>query len=263
MAKVAEGNEADEAAKDGKAAAIAKRREKRAKNDKNAIDESLAVPVLQIGDEVPQFTADSTMGMFNFHDLIDGAFSIVVTFRNSFDPVSTTEIGMLAKLKEEFKERDVRVLGLCVDTKDNLRKWTEEIQELQDCGDIWFPIICDTNADISRLFGLVKNKAVNAKRNLKPATLIMMIDIDKRVRLVTQYPETCGRNFYESLRSIDSLQLTLFHRVVTPVNWFQGEEVFVHPDLSSNAASSMFPKGFNEVRPWYRPTTQPDVSGGL
>ena len=93
--------------------------------------------------------------------------------------------------------------------------------------------------------------------------IIMMIDIDKRVRLVTQYPETCGRNFYEALRSIDSLQLTLFHRVVTPVNWFQGEEVFVHPDLSSNAASSMFPKGFNEVRPWYRPTTQPDVSGGL
>ena len=207
-------------------------------------------------------TADSTMGMFTLHDLIDGAFSIIISFRDSFDPVSTTEMGMLAKLKDEFQERDCRLLGLCVDTKENLRKWTEEVDTLQDCGDIWFPIICDHNAEISRLFGLVKDKAVNAKRNLKPATLIMMIDIDKRVRLVTQYPNTCGRNFYETLRALDSLQLSLFHRVVTPANWVQGEEVFVHPALSSAAAGSMFPKGFNEIRSWYRPTTQPDTTGG-
>ena len=252
---------AEESATSDLAAAIAKKKSKEKKNDKDAMDDALAVPVLQTGDEVPQFTADSTMGMFNFHDLIDGAFSIVVSFRNSFDPVSTTEVGMLAKLKEEFQERDCRLMGLCVDTKENLRKWTGEVDELQDCGDVWFPIICDHNAEISRLFGLVKDKAVNARRNLRPATMIMIIDIDKRVRIISQYPNTCGRNFYETLRALDCLQLSLFHRVVTPANWVQGEEVFVHPGVSSNAAAAMFPKGFNEVRPWYRPTTQPDAGG--
>ena len=159
---------AEESATSDLAAAIAKKKSKKKKNDKDAMDDALAVPVLQTGDEVPQFTADSTMGMFNFHDLIDGAFSIVVSFRNSFDPVSTTEVGMLAKLKEEFQERDCRLMGLCVDTKENLRKWTGEVDELQDCGDVWFPIICDHNAEISRLFGLVKDKAVTRAATSDP-----------------------------------------------------------------------------------------------
>jgi thioredoxin-dependent peroxiredoxin len=100
---------------------------------------------------------------------------------------------------------------------------------------------------------------VNAKRNLRPATLVMAIDIDRRIRFVQQYPNNVGRNFYEVLRVVDSMQLSLFHQVVTPANWSQGEEVFIHPGLSSSAAAPMFPKGFNEVRDWCRVTSQPDV----
>ncbi len=111
----------------------------------------------------------------------------------------------------------------------------------------------------SRLLNLVKPKAVNAKRNLRPATSILIIDIDRRIRMVQHYPCATGRNFYETLRALDTMQMSLFHQVVTPANWSQGQEVFVQPALSSYAALPLFPKGFNELRPWYRPTMQPDA----
>ena len=104
----------------------------------------------------------------------------------------------------------------------------------------------------------LKSQAVNAKQNLRPASLVLILDIDRRIRYIQQYPYSTGRNFYEVLRTIDTLQLSLFHQVVTPANWMQGQEVFVHPGLSSAAAFPMFPRGFNELRPWYRPTAQPD-----
>ena len=99
---------------------------------------------------------------------------------------------------------------------------------------------------------------MNAKRNLKPATLVMILDIDKRIRLIQHYPNACGRNFYETLRVLDTLKLTLFHQCVSPANWQQGKEVYVRPGLSSDAANPLFPRGFNEMRPWMRSTTQPD-----
>ena len=107
---------------------------------------------------------------------------------------------------------------------------------------------------------MVRPNAVNARRNLRPATLTLTLDIDRRVRMMQQYPASTGRNFYENLRALDSMQLSLFHQVVTPANWSQGEEVFVHPGLSSPAATPMFPMGFSEVRPWFRSTAQPDLS---
>jgi len=165
---------------------------------------------------------------------------------------------MLSKLKKEFQARECKLIALCVDTKENHRKFIEEAQELQDC-EVWFPIIADHNAEISRLLNLVKPKAINAKRNLRPATLVMVMDIDRRIRFIQQYPNNIGRNFYEILRILDSLQLSLFHQVVTPVNWSQGEEVFVHPNLSSGAAAPMFPRGFNEMKDWFRITAQPDI----
>jgi len=106
------------------------------------VDESIVVPVLQLGDEVPNFVCDSTTGMFNLHDIVDGSFAVIITFARDFDPVGTTEIGMLAKLKDEFEARDVKVVAIGVDSKSNHRKWIEEIQELQDC-EVYFPIIAD------------------------------------------------------------------------------------------------------------------------
>eukprot|EP00613_Pedinella_sp_CCMP2098_P015450 CAMPEP_0171755672 /NCGR_PEP_ID=MMETSP0991-20121206/44601_1 /TAXON_ID=483369 /ORGANISM="non described non described, Strain CCMP2098" /LENGTH=234 /DNA_ID=CAMNT_0012357791 /DNA_START=54 /DNA_END=758 /DNA_ORIENTATION=- len=231
------------------AASSSNKQKKKDKNLVEAIDDALTVPVLQLGDEVPDFTADSTMGLFNLHE---------ITFMFGFDPVATTELGMLSKLKEEFAARECKLVALCIDTKENHRKWVEDTQELQDC-EVWFPIVADHNAEISRLLNLVRPKAVNAKRNLRPATLTLCVDIDRRVRFLQQYPVSTGRNFYEALRVLDTLQLTLFHQVVTPANWQQGEEVCVHPGLSSAAAGPLFSKGFNELRPWYRPTMQPDT----
>lgn len=225
---------------------------------REATDESIVTPVLQIGDEVPDLKCDATTGMFNLHDLIDGAFSVIVTFRQNEEPVATTEMGMLSKLKDEFAARDIRLVAVSCDSKNNHRKWIEEIQELQDCV-VHFPIIADEDAEISRILGLVRPKAVNARMNLRPATSIFVMDIDKRIRIIQQYPATTGRNFYETIRAIDALQLHLYHQVVVPANWKQGDEVFVAPGVSSSAAATMFPKGFNEVKPWYRPTTQPDV----
>jgi len=222
------------------------------------VDESIVVPVLQLGDEVPNFVCDSTTGMFNLHDIVDGSFAVIITFARDFDPVGTTEIGMLAKLKDEFEARDVKVVAIGVDSKSNHRKWIEEIQELQDC-EVYFPIIADQNAEISRVFGLVKPQMVNAKKNLRPATLTMVLDVDKRIRMMTQYPSSTGRNFYETVRAVDTMQLHLYHQVVCPANWANGEEVFVNPTLGSGAAAAMFPKGFNEMKSWYRPTVQPDA----
>mmetsp|Transcript_98807 Transcript_98807/g.282504 ORF Transcript_98807/g.282504 Transcript_98807/m.282504 type:complete len:236 (+) Transcript_98807:201-908(+) len=231
---------------------------RRGKKTERKVDESIVVPVLQLGDEVPNFVCDSTTGMFNLHDIVDGSFAVIITFARDFDPVGTTEIGMLAKLKDEFEARDVKVVAIGVDSKSNHRKWIEEIQELQDC-EVYFPIIADQNAEISRVFGLVKPQMVNAKKNLRPATLTMVLDVDKRIRMMTQYPSSTGRNFYETVRAVDTMQLHLYHQVVCPANWANGEEVFVNPTLGSGAAAAMFPKGFNEMKSWYRPTVQPDA----
>lgn len=226
--------------------------------EKEAEDDALTVPVLQVGDEVPDFTCDSTAGLFNLHEVIDGGFAVLVTFLYPFDPVATTELGMLAKLKDEFAARETKLLCLAVDTKENARKWIEETQEVQDCA-VWFPIVADHNAEVSRLLNLVKPKAVHAKRNLKPCTAVYTMDIDRRVRHVMTYPPNTGRNFYETLRAIDSMQLTLYHQVATPANWMNGEDVFIHPALATNAAAPLFPKGYNEIRSWLRTTLQPDT----
>ena len=215
---------------------------------------------LQVGDEVPNFTCDSHLGMLTFHEVIDGQFSLLVTFPQDFEAVATTELGAIAKLKEEFEARNVKVFGLSVDTKNNHRRWIEEVQELQEC-QITFPLLCDVDANVSRVYGLCRpgsGPSPGAKAVI-PATLIVLIDIDKRIRFTAQYPSTTGRNFYEILRVIDTIQLSLFHQVATPSNWMQGEDVFVRNDVSATQASSMFPKGFVAIREWFRITPQPDI----
>lgn len=129
---------------------------KKKKPEKEVLDESLAVPTLQLGDEIPEFTCDSTAGLFSFHDVIDGTFSVLVTFLHGFDPVATTELAMLAKLRQEFEARECTVVALCCDTKENSRRWIEDTHAVQNPCSIWFPIIADQNAEISRLLNLVK-----------------------------------------------------------------------------------------------------------
>lgn len=222
-------------------------------------DESLAVPVLQLGDEVPNFVSDSTVGTFDLHHVIDGSFAVLVTLPSTFEPVATTELGMLSKMHKEFGARDLKLIAIGMGTKEELRRWIEEVELLQDCT-VNFPIVADDDGEIHRLLGLVRPNAVNARKHVREATSIIVLDIDRRIRVMAQYPSSTGRNFYETIRAVDSLQLHLYHQVVTPANWVQGDEVFITPGLGSLAASSMFPQGFNEARSWYRATPQPDIA---
>mmetsp|Transcript_47937 Transcript_47937/g.65279 ORF Transcript_47937/g.65279 Transcript_47937/m.65279 type:complete len:167 (-) Transcript_47937:431-931(-) len=166
---------------------------------------------------------------------------------------------MLSKMKDEFEDRDVKVICVACDTKDNHRTWVKEVEELQAC-EVYFPIVADPDAEISRSLGLVKPKAINAMKHLRQASLVLIVDIDCRIRLIQQYSHTTGRNFYETVRAIDAMHLNLFHQVDCPANWMQGDDVFISESLSTVAASAMFPRGFNEIKPWYRPTSQPDAA---
>ncbi|GMI16010.1 hypothetical protein TrLO_g2076 [Triparma laevis f. longispina] len=217
---------------------------------------------LQVGDEAPNFTCDSHLGMITLHEVLDGQFSMLVTFPHDFEAVATTELGAIAKLQEEFEARNVKLFALSVDTKGNHRRWIDEVEELQDCK-ITFPLFADVDGAVSRVYGLVRPGTVgNAAKSVINAGLIVLIDLDKRIRFISQYPSTTGRNFYEVLRVIDTLQLTLFHSVATPANWMQGEDVFVRNDISATAAGAMFPKGFVAIKEWFRITPQPDTKQG-
>lgn len=179
-----------------------------------------------IGDELPDIIVESTVGSFRLHDMVDGVWSLIVPLQ-PFNPVSTTELGMLFKLKHEFDTRNVQVFG-AVET--SVEKWYDKVQELEG-GTI--PVIVGTF----------------------PCMLIG--DIDKRIRATLQYPASTGRNFYEVLRVVDALQLAFFHQVSTPANWVYGEEVLVPARLSAVNANAIFPEKVTEFRPWFRTTPQP------
>jgi len=218
----------------------------------------IALPPLQIGDEAPNFTCDSNIGLITLHDLIDGNWSVIITFPKDFDPVSTTEIGQISKMMEEFEGRNVTVLGLSPDNKPNHRAWIEDVQELQDCT-VNFPILADVTGEVNQMYGLVRPKAIDPLKSLVECSAIFLIDIDKRIRMMQHYPAVTGRNFYEILRAIDAIQLSTFHQVATPSNWRQGEDVLIPSNISSAAANSIFPKGFLEIKDWFRLTPQPDI----
>jgi alkyl hydroperoxide reductase subunit AhpC len=199
--------------------------------------------------------------MITFHEVIDGNFSMLMTFPHDFEAVATTEMGQVAKMQADFDARGVKIFAMSVDSKGNHRKWIEDIEELQDC-QITFPVLSDVDAKVSQRYGLCRPGAATGaalSKSVISAGLIVLIDIDKRIRFMSQYPASTGRNFYEVLRIIDTLQLTLFHKVSTPANWMQGEDVFVVNEVSDMAAQSMFPKGFVAIRDWFRITPQPDT----
>ena len=217
---------------------------------------------LQVGDEVPDFRADSTVGEFGYHDMIDGVWSVLVTFPPDAEAVATTEMGQLSKLHREFEARNCRLMGVSCASKEQHRAWLGAVEEIEDCA-VSFPLISDPEAVIGAKLGLVKQDwetwgpaPVHA---LVPSTLVILCDIDKRVKATWQHPTTCGRNFYEVLRTLDACQLALFHQVATPANWLQGRDVYVAPRLTKVAATEAFPKGVTEQRPWYRTTPQPDL----
>ena len=208
---------------------------------------------IRLGDEAPDFTAETTEGSISFHEWIGDGWAVLFSHPADFTPVCTTELGLVAKLKSEFDRRNVKIIALSVDPVDSHKSWIGDINETQDTT-VNFPLIADPDREVSNLYDMIHPNALD---NLTVRS-VFVIGPDKKVKLTLTYPASTGRNFDEILRVIDSLQLTASHSVATPANWTDGEDCIVVPAVSDEDARTMFPKGFDAVKPYLRITPQPN-----
>ncbi|MFH6602020.1 peroxiredoxin [Maribacter algicola] len=209
---------------------------------------------IRLGDKAPDFTANSSMGPINFYDYLGDGWGILFSHPADFTPVCTTELGTAAKFKGEFDKRNVKMLALSVDGADSHNEWIKDINEVQQTT-VNFPIIADEDKKVSDLYDMIHP---NADNNLTVRS-VFIIAPDKTVKLILTYPASTGRNFYELLRVIDSLQLTAYHKVATPANWENGEDVVVSPAIPTAEAKKIFKKGVEEIKPYLRMTPDPTV----
>lgn len=207
---------------------------------------------LRLGDTAPDFTADSSMGEINLYDYLGDSWGILFSHPADFTPVCTTELGTTAIFKDEFDKRDVKMLALSVDDAASHKEWIKDINEVSNTT-VNFPIIADTDRKVSDLYDMIHPKADDTLT----VRSVFIIAPDKTVKLMLTYPASTGRNFYELLRVVDSLQLTANHKVATPANWKNGEDVVVSPAISTKDAVDMFKKGVREVKPYLRMTPDP------
>ena len=216
---------------------------------------------LQIGDTAPDFEADSTEGRIRFHDWIGNSWAVLFSHPKDFTPVCTTELGYMAKIKPEFDKRGVKIIGLSVDPTTDHARWANDIKETQGVAPN-YPIIGDGDFNVSKLYGMLPAAISGDPGKRTPADNqtvrnVFVVGPDKKVKLILVYPMTTGRNFDEVQRVIDSLQLTAKHKVATPVNWKQGEDVIVVPSVSDDDARKLFPAGFKALKPYLRLVKQP------
>ena len=207
---------------------------------------------IRLGDKAPDFTADSSMGTINLYDYLGDSWGILFSHPADFTPVCTTELGTASKFKNEFDKRNVKMLALSVDGAASHAEWIKDINEVQNT-EVNFPIIADEDKKVSDLYDMIHP---NANNNLTVRS-VFIIAPDKTVKLTLTYPASTGRNFYELLRVVDSLQLTAYHKVATPANWEHGNDVVVSPSISTADAKEMFSKGVTEVKPYLRMTPDP------
>ncbi|MCG5260260.1 peroxiredoxin [Cupriavidus gilardii] len=209
---------------------------------------------LRLGDIAPDFEQDSSEGRIRFHEWLGNSWGVLFSHPADFTPVCTTELGLTAKLKDEFAKRNVKAIALSVDPVESHLGWIQDINETQGC-QVNFPILADADRKVSELYDMIHP---NANETLTVRSLFV-IDPNKKVRLIITYPASTGRNFNEILRVIDSLQLTDKHSVATPGNWQQGEDVVIVPSLKDEEViKQKFPKGYKAIRPYLRMTPQPD-----
>lgn len=216
---------------------------------------------LQIGAVAPDFEADTTEGHIHFHEWIGNSWALLFSHPKDFTPVCTTELGTLARLKPEFDKRGVKLLGLSVDPIDKHRKWSDDIKETQGFAPN-YPLIGDTELKISKLYNMLPANTeggADGRTAADNATVrtVFIIGPDKKIKLVLVYPMTTGRNFDEILRVIDSLQLTAKHRVATPADWKQGEDVIIAGSVSDDEAKTIYPGGWKSPKPYIRIVPQP------
>ena len=208
---------------------------------------------IRLGDEAPDFSADTTQGPVNFHQWLGDSWGVLFSHPADFTPVCTTELGAAANLSAEFAKRNVKTIALSVDSIDDHNGWIPDINETQNTA-VDFPLIADPERKVAALYDMIHPNALD---NLTVRS-VFVIGPDKKVKLTLTYPASTGRNFDEILRVIDSLQLTANHSVATPVNWTDGDDCIVVPALSDEEATEKFPKGFTAVKPYLRITPQPN-----
>ncbi len=208
---------------------------------------------LRLGDVAPDFTAKTTAGEISFHEYLGNSWGVLFSHPADYTPVCTTELGKTALLKNEFEKRNVKVLAVSVDSLDRHEGWVNDINETQSCN-VDFPLIADDDRNVATLYGMIHP---NASETFTVRSLFV-IGPDKKIKLMITYPASTGRNFYEVLRVIDSLQLTAQHSVATPADWKHGEDVIVVPAVSTEDAIKKFPKGVKIVKPYLRYTPQPE-----
>ena len=214
---------------------------------------------LRIGDEAPNFTAETTQGKIDFHQWIGNGYAILFSHPKDFTPVCTTELGYMAKLKPEFEKRNTKVIGLSIDPVDDHSKWAKDIEETQGAAPN-YPIIGDADLNVAKLYDMIHPNATGGKRTaVDNATIrsVFVIGPDKKVKLTLTYPMSTGRNFDEVLRVLDSIQLTAKHTVATPVNWKPGEDVIIPTSVSDDDAKKKYPAGFKTLKPYLRTVSQP------
>jgi thioredoxin-dependent peroxiredoxin len=216
---------------------------------------------LRIGDEAPDFTAQTTQGPIKFHEWIGNGWAILFSHPKDFTPVCTTELGYMARLKPEFDQRNTKILGLSIDSVGDHERWANDIKETQGAAPN-YPIIGDSNLEVAKLYDMIHPNASGeaSKRTAADnATVrsVFVIGPDKKIKLILTYPMSTGRNFDEVLRVLDSMQLTAKHKVATPVNWRQGEDVIILASVSEEDAKKAFPAGWKAPRPYLRIVPQP------
>ena len=216
---------------------------------------------LQIGDVAPDFEADTTQGRIRFHDWLGNSWGVIFSHPKDFTPVCTTELGYMAKLKPDFDKRNVKVIGLSVDPVSDHARWSKDIEETMGVAPN-YPMIGDADLSIAKLYGMLPAAASGDAAKRTPADNqtvrnVFVIGPDKKVKLVLVYPMTTGRNFDEVLRVVDSLQLTAKHRVATPANWKQGEDVIITGAVTDDEAKKLYPQGWKTPKPYIRLVPQP------
>ena len=216
---------------------------------------------LRINETAPNFVANTTIGEIDFHKWLGDSWGVLFSHPKDFTPVCTTELGYLAKIESKFKKRNVKIIGLSVDSISEHNEWKKDISATQGT-DVNYPIIGDENLEIAKLYNMLPadevgiSKERNAANNATVRS-VFIIGTDKKIKLILIYPMTTGRNFDEVIRVIDSMQLTAKHKVATPANWKYGEDVIITPAVSNEEAKNLFPNGWNEVTSYLRLTKQP------
>jgi thioredoxin-dependent peroxiredoxin len=218
---------------------------------------------LQLGDVAPDFEAETTEGRIKFHDWIGDSWAVLFSHPKDFTPVCTTELGYMASIEPEFAKRNVKIIGLSIDALDRHKEWAKDIEDTQGTAPN-YPIISDTDFNVARLYGMLPGNVSGDAADRTPADNqtvrnVFVIGPDKKIKLILVYPMTTGRNFDEVLRVIDSLQLTANHKVATPAQWQQGDDVIIAGSVSNDEAKEAYPNGWESPRPYIRIVPQSEA----